>query len=343
MDVSASLTPSPPGPARLAQRPLGSLADQDLITLYHKMLLARAIDERCWILNRQGKVGFVASCRGHEAAQVGSAYALRSGRDLVFTYYRDLGVALTLGMTAREVMLSSFSRAADPTSGGRQMPWHFSSRRLGLVTASSVVASHIPHAAGTALASKIRKADEVSIAYFGDGATSEGDFHEALNWAGVHRLPVIFFCENNGRAISTPQHKQMAVRDVADRAQAYGFPGVVVDGLDPVAVYEVTRQALERARRGDGPSLIEAKVVRLRPHSSDDDHTRYRTADELEEETRRDPLPAFAATLIAQGVLDEALRDRLAEQARAEAEDAARAAEESPDPGPADLYTHIFA
>ncbi len=343
LDLGQYETLLPTLPSHAPQRTPSTLSDQDLLTIYYKMALTRALDDRAWILNRQGKVAFVASCRGHEAAQVGSAYALRPGRDMVVTYYRDLGVALTLGMTPREVMLSSFSRAADPTSAGRQMSWHFSDRRLNLLTASSVVGTQIPHAVGTAVASKLRQADEISIVYFGDGATSEGDFHEALNFAGIHRLPVIFFCENNGYAISAAQHKQMAIRDIADRAQGYGFPGVVVDGLDPLAVYEVTKQAVERARRGDGASLVEAKVHRLRPHSSDDDDRRYRGEEELAEERRNDPLKTFAVRLIEQGVLDEALKEQLAEKAREEGDEAARFAEASPDPEPSELYTHIFS
>ncbi|MBI3966041.1 MAG: thiamine pyrophosphate-dependent dehydrogenase E1 component subunit alpha, partial [Chloroflexi bacterium] len=211
------------------------LADQELLDMYYYLLLARGLDDRMWLLNRQGKANFVISCNGHEASQVGTAWALRPGVDWVYPYYRDLGVILPLGMTPREVMLAVFARADDPSSGGRQMAGHWGKRDLKIVSVSSPVGTQIPQAAGTAYASKLFGSDEVTAVYFGEGTTSQGDFHEGLNFASIHRLPVVFICENNAYAISTPQRLEMAVGSVADRAPAYGMPGVSVDGNDVLA------------------------------------------------------------------------------------------------------------
>src|SRR5690625_2679862 len=247
------------------------LTDLDVLEMYKKILLTRMADERTWILNRMGKVHFLISGQGQEAAQIGAAWALRPGHDWVLPYYRDLGVVLTLGMTVRDIALMLYAKAEDPNSGGRQMPSHWSHVGLNIVTGSSPVATQLPHAAGIAYAAKMRDDDIVVWTSFGEGTASKGDTHEGMNFAGVHKLPVIFFCENNGYAISVPQAKQMAIENVADRAAGYGFPGVVVDGTDVFEVYRVTKEAAERARRGDGPTLIEAKVFRFTPHSSDDD------------------------------------------------------------------------
>ncbi|KKK51792.1 hypothetical protein LCGC14_3111390, partial [marine sediment metagenome] len=216
-----------------------------------------------------GKAPFTYSGEGHEAAQVGSAYALVPGNDWIFPYYRDIAVALTVGMTARDALLSFFARGEDISSGGRNMPSHFSHPGLRIVAEGAPVATQIPHAVGVAFASKLRGLDEVSMTWFGDGATSKGDCHEAMNFAGVHRLPVVFVCEHNQYAISVHWTKQMAVENVAVRAQGYGFPGVTVDGNDVLAVYRAAREATEKARRGDGPTFIEAKTYRLVPHTSD--------------------------------------------------------------------------
>lgn len=306
------------------------LSDAEAISIYRTMLLARAVDERQWILQRQGRQAFVISCQGHEAAQVGSAAALRRGVDVMVPYYRDLAAALAFGATARDALLEALSRADGPWSGGRQMPAHYGSPELRILTGGSSVGSHIPHAVGAALASRHRGEDAVSIAYFGDGATSKADFHEGVNFAAIHKLPVIFFCEDNGYAISLPLAGQMPVARVADRAPAYGIPGVVVDGTDPLAVYGVTQEAAERARHGDGPTLVDALCLRLTPHSSDDDHSRYRRREELEAERARDPLPRYRDYLLGQGILDDegdrGLRAEVAEEVERALEEALAAA-----------------
>ena len=229
-----------------------SSGSRRVLEMYRQMVLCRTLDERVWMLNRQGKAAIVASAQGHEAAQIGSVHALRIGQDHFYIYYRDLAVLVALGLTPREIMLGFTAKAGEPLAGARQFPTHGASPRHRMVNLSNVVGTQIPQAVGSALASKMRKEDTVTIVYFGDGASSVGDCHEAMNYAAVHKLPVIFLCENNGYAISVPLAQQMAVDSVAGRAEGYGMPGVVVDGTDIMAVYEATREAAERARGGEG-------------------------------------------------------------------------------------------
>src|SRR5215471_19051214 len=230
------------------------LAPDELRTMYRHMMMARALDRRMWVLNRQGKAPFVISGQGHEAAQVGAASAMRPGVDWLAPYYRDLAFCIALGMTARDFMMGVFARAEDPTSGGRQMPSHFGLRRARIITTSSVVATQVPHAVGIAYAARVRGLDEVTVASLGEGSTSTGDWHEALNFAGVHRLPFICLVQDNDYAISVPHRLQMGVESVAERARGYGIAGGTVDGGDVLAVYEAARAAVQRARSGEGPT-----------------------------------------------------------------------------------------
>jgi 2-oxoisovalerate dehydrogenase E1 component alpha subunit len=321
----------------------GEIDEQRLLEMYHYMLLARALDERMWLLNRAGKAPFVISCQGHEAAQVGAALALERGKDFSLPYYRGLGTVLVMGMTPREVMLAIFARAADPSSGGRQMPAHYGHRKLKIVTQSSPVGTQIAHAAGIGLAEKIRGGDAVAWVSFGEGTTSQGDFHEAINLASVHKLPVIFQCENNDYAISVPMSHQMAVHSVADRGAAYGIPGVKVDGTDVLACYVATREAVTRARAGEGPTLIEAHCVRLTPHSSDDNDRTYRPADEIKSLRTHDPIARFRDYLHEHGVLDDAAEQKLRAQIKHDVDDATSFAEQSPMPDPSTLLRHVYA
>lgn len=318
------------------------LTPELLKEMYYYMALSRAVDDRMWILNRQGKAPVVYSSNGHEAAQVGSAFALNRGEDWICPYYRDLALVLAYGMTVREVMLHLLGRAEDPNSGGRQMPAHWGLKRRHILTGGSVVATQDVHAAGLALASKVLKDGRVSVAYFGEGSTSQGEFHEALNFAAVHKLPVIFFNENNGYAISVPARKQMAVMDVAARAAGYGMPGVIVDGNDPVKVYEVTREARERALRGEGPTLIEAKTYRFVPHSSDDDDRAYRSREEVAEWKKRDPLIVFEARLKSEGILSDKELGEMQKKIKDLVNDATDYAEKAPLPDPSTLYDHVY-
>ena len=226
---------------------------------------ARTVDQRMWIMNRQGRGPFAISCQGHEAAQVGSAFALTAGRDWICPYYRDAGAAIALGTSILDIMLAFCAKAEDPFGGGRQLPNHYSSRRLRILSGSSSVGSQIPHATGIGLAAKLRGEESVVLTYFGEGAISTGDFHAGINFASIHKLPVIFFAENNGWAISVPTAKQMNLDSLADRALGYGVPGVVVDGTDILAVYQVTSAAIDRCLAGEGPTLIAPRSIGLCP------------------------------------------------------------------------------
>jgi 2-oxoisovalerate dehydrogenase E1 component alpha subunit len=328
------------GEARAEHEVLG-LGEEDLKNIYRFMLLARRTDERSWILNRQGKAAFVISCQGQEAAQVGAAYNLRPGHDYVYPYYRDHGIVLTLGMTARDEFLALLGRKEDPNSGGRQMPGHFSSRELNIVTASAPIGVQYPQAAGTALAFKMRGEDGVVLASGGEASTSSGDWHEAMNMAGVHDLPMIFLIENNAYAISVPEKFQVA-GSIAGRAEGYGFPGVAVDGNDVLAVYEAAGEAIARARRGDGPTLIEAKTYRMTAHSSDDDDRRYREREEIEAWRLKDPILRFERYLLENGMIDEARRDELDEEVRAEVREASDYAEGAPIADPEEGFAGVY-
>ena len=318
------------------------LSGEDLLSMHRFMVLARLIDEAAIRQNRQGKAPFVIPVSGHEACQVGTAWAMRRGQDIWLPYYRDLAVVLVAGMTAFDVFLGIFSKAGDPTSGGRQMPAHWGSRRLGIITGSSPIGTQIPHAAGIAYAVKFRSEDAVVATWFGEGATSEGDWHEGLNFAGIHKLPVVFVCENNHYAISVPQSKQMAVENVADRAAGYGFPGVVVDGNDVLASYAAMKRAVERALSGEGPTLIECKTYRFQPHTSDDDDRTYRTREEVEEARHHDPLDRFSADLKTLGLMDDARIESLRAEVKAEVDRAVADAWAAPDPDPATVLRYVF-
>ncbi|MGG4453050.1 MULTISPECIES: thiamine pyrophosphate-dependent dehydrogenase E1 component subunit alpha [Brevibacillus] len=318
------------------------LTDAQVLDMYYYMLLARKIDERQWLLNRAGKVPFVISCQGQEAAQVGAAFAMEKDRDFLCPYYRDLGLVLVFGQTARDCMLSAFAKAEDPNSGGRQMPGHFGGKKYNILTGSSPVTTQVPHAVGMALAGRMKQKDFVVYASFGEGSSNQGDFHEGANFAGVHKLPVIFFCENNKYAISVPLNKQLACESVADRAIGYGFPGISVDGNDPIEVYRVMKEAVERARSGQGPTLIEAVMYRLVPHSSDDDDRVYRTREEVEEAKKKDPLIVFAAYLREIGLLDEHKEADMLARVQLEVDEATEYAESAPYPTPESTMTYVY-
>lgn len=314
------------------------LTPEELIEMYRCMAFARAFDERANILVTQSKIPFTVTGVGHEGAQVGAAWALRKGEDYVLPYYRDIGVVLALGMTPEELMMGEFGRAADPNSGGRQMPKHWGSKERRIISGSSPVATQIPHAAGLGLAVKTQGEDRVVWVSFGDGVVSKGDFHEGVNFAAIHKLPCIFFCENNLYAISVPFAKQSPVAHVADRAAAYGIPGVTVDGNDVLDVYRVTKEAVERARAGEGPTLIEAKTYRFDPHTSTDDDSKYRSREEVGEWRAKDPLVRFGSYLKEHGILTDAAEQEIHQLAKATMADAARTAEAAPEPeGPTAL------
>jgi 2-oxoisovalerate dehydrogenase E1 component alpha subunit len=314
-----------------------------LLTMYRQMVLSRAIDRRMWVLNRQGKAPFVISGQGHEAAQVGAAAAMRPGVDWLCPYYRDLAFCIALGLTPLEFMLSVFSRRDDPSSGGRQMPSHFGLERARIVTTSSTVATQVIHAAGIAYAAKLRGLPEVAVTCLGEGSTSKGDWHEGLNFAGVHRLPFVCLVQDNDYAISVPHRLQMGVESVADRAAGYGMAGVTVDGGDVLAVYQVVTEAVDRARAGEGPTLVDAKVARFTSHSSDDDQRRYRPPEELEAMLRRDPIERFRTYLLEASVLTDEDDERTQQECTAEVDQAVQTAESAEAPAAGDIYRHLFA
>jgi 2-oxoisovalerate dehydrogenase E1 component alpha subunit len=318
------------------------LTDDKVLEMYRTMLLARKLDERMWLLNRAGKIPFVISCQGQEAAQVGASFALDRENDYTAPYYRDLGVVLAFGMTAKEVMLSGFAKKEDPNSGGRQMPGHFGQKKNRILTGSSPVTTQLPHAVGVALAAKMEKKDFVSLVTLGEGSSNQGDFHEGLNFAGVHKLPVITMVENNKYAISVPIEKQIASETVADRGKSYGMPGFTVDGNDPLAVYEAVKEARERAVNGDGPTLIEAITYRLTAHSSDDDDRLYRESDEVEEARKNDSIITFAAYLKDNEILTDESEKELNDEISDLVNEATDYAEEAPYAEPEEALKFVY-
>lgn len=318
------------------------LSDEQAIDMYRMILMARKYDERAMLLQRSGKISFHVSGIGQETAQVAAAFALDRERDYYLPYYRDYGFVLSVGLTVKDLLLANFAKAEDVSSGGRQMPGHFGSKQHRIVTASSPVTTQVPHAVGIALAAKMRKQDNVSFVTFGEGSSNQGDFHEGCNFAGVHKLPVIIMCENNQYAISVPFAKQSAGR-IADRALGYGFPGYRVDGTDPLEVYRVVKEARERAVAGEGPTLIEAMMYRLSPHSTSDNDMAYRTKEEVEGYRKQDGLPKFKQYLIDCGIWSEEQDEALIKELTAELNEATRYAEQAPYPHPSETYTHVYA
>ncbi|MCH1626645.1 thiamine pyrophosphate-dependent dehydrogenase E1 component subunit alpha [Ferdinandcohnia quinoae] len=319
------------------------LSDEAVLEMYETMLLARKIDERMWLLNRAGKIPFVISCQGQEAAQVGAAFALDREKDYVLPYYRDMGVVLTFGMTATELMLSGFAKLEDPNSGGRQMPGHFGQKKNRIVTGSSPVTTQVPHAVGVALGGRMEGKDLVTFVTFGEGSSNQGDFHEGANFAAVHKLPVIFMCENNKYAISVPYEKQVACEKISDRAIGYGMPGFTVDGNDPLEVYKAVKEAADRGRRGDGPTLIETISYRLTAHSSDDDDRAYREQSEVAEAKKKDPILSFAAYLTSTGVMSEEKEKEITERVTKQVNEATDYAENAPYAEPEDALKFVYA
>ncbi len=305
------------------------------------MVLARALDERCLTLQRQGRIGFYAPHTGQEAALLGSAYAMTAD-DWIFPAYRELTVALVRGVSLESVVDQLYGNARDVVKG-RQMPNHFAFRDIHFVSASSPIGTQIPQAVGAAMAAQRRKQPIATIAYFGDGATSSNDFHAGMNFAGVFKAPTIFFCQNNQWAISLPRERQTKSATLAMKAEAYGFPGVVVDGNDLGAVYGAVRDARRRAVAGEGPTLIEAQVYRLGPHSTSDDPKRYRSDAEVAAARQQDPVLRLKGELLASKLLDDATETRIWEEARARIAKAVESAEAAPALDPLSFFSDVYA
>ena len=318
------------------------LSLDDVKGMYRYILMTRLVSERILQLNRMGRTPFGAGTDGHEAAQVGAAWCIQRGKDWTVPYYRDMGVAFVLGFSALDEFRGVLAKATDPNSAGRAFLNMFSSPKDRIVSRSVCVGTEFPHAVGLALALKLRKEPYIAFAFGGDASTSTGDFHEAMNFAAVHKLPVVFVIENNLLAISTRFEQQTAVKDIAEKAAAYAMPGHIADGMDMLDSYEKTKIAADRARAGGGPSLVELKCYRYQPHTSDDDDSRYRTKQEVEEWRAKDPVKRAHAYLLSAGVTEaelEAIRASLAD----EIEKAIAQAESEPDPRPEDAATHVYA
>ncbi len=328
----------------------GSLADKslepdvperDVVAMYQAMRIARLLDERCMILQRQGRIAFYGASTGEEAAVIGSAYALRSD-DWIFPALRQSGALLMRGFSLEKYFLHMFGKAGS-VEKGRSMPMHFSDRAENVVTWSSSMATQLPHAVGMAWAARHKGSDAIAMGYLGDGASSEGDFHAAMNFAGVWKAPVVFVCQNNQWAISVPFARQTASASVAAKAAAYGFDARRVDGNDVLACHAAARDAVAKARGGGGPTLIEAVTYRMLGHSSSDDPTRYRSADEVAAWAARDPLARCRRHLAAHGAWDDLREDALVADATARILDAIARAEAAPAPEPRTLVEDVFA
>ena len=320
------------------------LTDADAVAIFTLMLRAREIDDRMWTLNQQGRVAFVVPTRGQEAAQAGIAWALDPAKDWLFPHYRDLALVMHYGFTVRELFLMYYAKADDIISGGRQMTHHWGSQARRIATMSSPLGTGIPQAVGGAYAMRLRgETDAVTVSLFGEGTASKGDFYEACSLAALHTLPVLFICENNQYAISVSMAKQSPVPHVADRAAAFGFPGVIVDGTDPFATYATVQAARARAVAGGGPTLIETEMYRLLPHTSDDNNRTYRPREEVAAAEAREPMVRITQYVQEYGLLKAtAIRD-LTEAVRAEIAAAVVYAEAAPDPDPATLTDHVYA
>ncbi len=316
------------------------LTDEQVIEMYRLMLLTRRVDDRMFALQRQGRAAFVLGSSGHEGVQVASVFALDKERDWVLPYYRDMGVGLAWGFTPLEVFLGVFAKRDDPSSGGRQLPSHWSDPARRVFTQSSVIGTQFPHAAGVAHGLKLAGEGAVAVVYGGEGSTSEGDWHEAMNWAGIHRLPLICVIENNHYAISVPSEEEVAGQ-ISDRAHGYGFEGRQIDGNDPFQVLATMQEAVARARAGDGPTLIEAETYRYYAHTSDDNDTLYRSREEVERWRKKDPLARLKQYLIEHRLLTEAHEAEVDEEV---IEVLARAVEEAEtSPNPEEPASHVYA
>ncbi len=308
------------------------LSDVMKLEMFWTMLLSRRLDERAWTLHRQGRIPFHISGIGQEAAQVGAAFSLKIGYDWIAPYYRDLALMIAVGYTPRHFALSMMGKKGEPGSGGRQMPSHWSFKQANVISHSAPVATQCVHAAGVGLAIKMRKEDKVVFTSLGEGSTSQGEWYEAVNWAAVHQLPVIFMVENNQYAISESVDKQMAVPSVADKACGLGLPGVQVDGTDLFKVYAVMKEAVDDARAGKGPKLIEANMYRITPHSSDDDDRSYRTREEVAENKLSDPIIVNTDILMDAGILTREKLDEMESKAKAIVDEAIEYATNAPFP-----------
>ncbi len=334
--------------ARVAE-PSGSLQQakewgldrEDLLGIFRNLLITRSIEERGHILYRQGKIsGSFYTGRGNEAAAVGVATAM-GPEDVGTPLHRDMGVHVTRGVEPWRIFANYMGRVDGPARG-RDGNMHMADARLGLIAMVSHLPAMLPVAVGCALAFRIREEKRVSVGWFGDGSAARGDTHESMNFAGVRQLPVVFVCDNNQWAYSTPTHLEYAVEHLADRAQAYGFEGVVVDGTDVLAVYHEAKRAIEKARAGGGPTLIECLTLRMEGHAVHDDAF-YVPKDLLEQWAARDPLERYRTWLRDHAYFTDEEEDDIRVHAKKLLNEALERAEESPLPDPATLTEGVYA
>jgi pyruvate dehydrogenase E1 component alpha subunit len=329
--------------------PVGSLADikeagldrEDLLGIFRNLVLTRGIEERGHTLYKQGKIpGSFYTGRGNEAAAVGVATAM-GPEDVGTPLHRDMGVHVVRGVEPWRIIAQYMGRADGPTKG-KDGNVHMADARMGLIAMVSHLPAMLPVAVGCALAFRIREEKRVAVGWFGEGASARGDTHEAMNLAGVRRLPVVFICDNNQWAYSTPTHLEYACENVADRARSYGFEGVVVDGTDVLAVYRETKRAIEKARAGGGPTLIECLTLRMEGHAVHDDAF-YVPKELFEEWAKRDPLERFRAWLKENADFSDEEEEEIRGEVKKTLNDAIRRAEDSPMPEPASLLEGVFA
>jgi pyruvate dehydrogenase E1 component alpha subunit/2-oxoisovalerate dehydrogenase E1 component alpha subunit len=309
--------------------------------MYLEMRRVRLLDERMVMLQRQGRVGFYGACTGQEAAVVATGLAA-SPEDWIFPALRENAIMLVRGFPLASYIAQVYGNSAD-TLKGRQMPAHISSRSVNQVSWSSCIGTQLPHAVGAAWAARIKGDPIVTLGFMGDGATSEADFHAALNFAGIFQLPTVFVCQNNQWAISVPLNRQTASATLAMKARAYGLPGIRVDGNDVIAVHQVLSEAIARARRGEGPMFVELLTYRVAPHSTSDDPTRYRSNAEVDVWLRRDPLDRLVRFLRSQNLLTDAEAERIDQEAARDIREAIEQVESSGPPPLSSLFDDVYA
>jgi 2-oxoisovalerate dehydrogenase E1 component len=320
----------------------GAVPNEFALNLYQRVLTLFYVEERMKIFARQGKCSFVASSRGHEVTQAGIASLLKPGHDWFFTYYRSKGTAVGIGVPLKDIFLGMLGREGDPNSGGRNMPEHFSSRELNLVSQTACTGSQYLPALGAAKAMKAGGKDAVVYVESGEGATSEGEFFEALNWAARESLPVLFVVQNNGYAISVPQQTQ-TVSSVRKIAEGFGVRALEIDGTSFQRIHEAVPDVIESLRNGSGPTLIEAKVVRIDPHSSSDDQRKYRSDEDIRCAAQLDPILQMEKRMVENGILSPGEMERIRQEVKAEVDRAADWADAQPEPSGPDLMVHIYA
>jgi len=318
------------------------LGSEDALRGYRAMVLSRRLEAKGWDLVRQNKVNFANNSAGHEAVSAGMGLAMAAGRDHLAPHYREVPCLLLLGVEPFTLLSTLYGRATG-ISHGRQPFGYWGSATHKVLSASGPQPAHLPHGIGAAWAAKRLGVDEVAWVSFGDGGASRGEFHEGLNIAAIHKLPVVFVCHNNGYTQSVPQRLESAQPDIALHAAGYGIPGRTVDGMDLFQVYGATAEARARAQAGEGPTLIEAKTYRFFANTSNDDDRRYRSREEVAEARKRDPIPLLAARLLEAGIADQGALEAIEQEAERRVAEAAAAAADAPDPDPAEAFRHTYA